>query len=99
LVGDQKVDARVFEDETQFVGFEKIVYGNGDAAGKKDAEESGDELGTILQPNADAMARLNSVFLLESRGGPLRLPQKIFVSEFIVTPIECRFCGVVFRGT
>jgi hypothetical protein len=86
VIADDNVDTSVLEDMVDFVGFEEIVDRHHHSTGLQDPKKSGNELGTILQPQAHAVSELDAEFALQSRGQPASLHEQQFISELLIAP-------------
>src|SRR5437899_6676983 len=64
-VSDQDLNAGVSEDKFEFFGLEEVVDGHDDGAGVQYAEQCRNELGTVLQPQADTVAGFDLEFLAQ----------------------------------
>ena len=60
-----KINARVAEDVVDLIGLEEVVDGHHHRPRVQDAKHRGDEFGTVLEPQPDAVAGLYFKPLLE----------------------------------
>jgi hypothetical protein len=97
-VGYEGINGGVGEDELDFGGFEEVVDGDGDGTGLEDAEESGDEFGAVLEPDSDAISRLDGEIAIETPSHPEGAGAEFGVGELGVAPEEGGFLGMPAGG-
>src|SRR5689334_4362988 len=78
-VRDQDVNAGIGQDEMHLVCLKEVVDRDNDPTQFQDAEESRDELRTILQPKTHAVSRFYPIGVLQSLGEQHRLRPKFGV--------------------
>ncbi len=62
---DEHLDAGVFEDVFDLVGLEEVIDGHDDGTGFENADHAGDELGSVFEPDADAITGFDAQRMVE----------------------------------
>ena len=97
-IGDERICAGIGQNAAYFIRLQEIVQGHDHAASPQDAENGGDEFGRVLQPQPDAVARLDPVFILQSLRQPPGLGVQFFVGILSVAPENRGFSRMFLRA-